>query len=291
MAVETLEVHASTQFESGPAERAALLDTNRRRWLNGSREPYALSLAGGTLYIITDPEDIAAVHKNSRTLVFDGYIRDLMAVMDVEPVTVEKLYHVPNKYEMSPAELKVNPGAKHFINLTHDRYISQLSPGPRLDVLQSRFLQDLVTELHIDRLRGALLTSPSSSSPSSSSSGTQRTAKNISLLRMCRNVIVTCNSNLLFGDRLLQTDPDFLEKFSAFDDDNWVMLYKMPRFYAKKVREARQKLGVDFEQYLKLPVSERHGAAELITGMADGMRGLGIKESEIATQLFLVHWS
>ncbi|KAL8964310.1 MAG: hypothetical protein Q9197_006967 [Variospora fuerteventurae] len=257
MAVETLEVHASTQFESGPAERAALLDTNHRRWLNGSREPYALSLAGGTLYIITDPEDIAAVHKNSRTLVFDGYIRDLMVVMDVEPVTVEKLYHVPNKYEMSPAELK-----------------------------------DLVTVLHIDRLRGALLTSPSSSSPSSSSSsGTQRTAKNVSLLRMCRNVIVTCNSNLLFGDRLLQTDPDFLENYSAFDDHNWVMLYKMPRFYAKKVREARQKLGVDFEQYLKLPVSERHGAAELITGMEDGMRGLGIKESEIATQLFLVHWS
>ncbi|KAI4134959.1 MAG: hypothetical protein LQ341_005942 [Variospora aurantia] len=62
----------------------------------------------------------------------------------------------------------------------------------------------------------------------------------------------------------------------------------MPRFHAKKAREARQKLGVDFEQYLKLPVSERHGAAELTTGMEDGMRGLGIKESEIATQLFLV---
>lgn len=203
-----------------------------------------------------------------------------MVMMKVQTATVDKLYHLPNKHEMSAAELKLNPGAKHFIDLTHDRYISQLSPGPRLDVLKSRFLQYLDTELHIDRLCEASI----------SSSGTPKTA-NISLLRMCRNVIITCNSNLLFGDRLFQIDPNFLDTYCAFDDENWVMLYKMPRFYGRKVHEARQKLGDDFEEYLKLPISERQGAAALITAMEDGMRGLGIDETEIATQLFLVHWS
>lgn len=230
---------------------------------------------------MTNPDDIAAVHKNSKTLIFDGFVRNLMVVMGVQPVTVDKLYHRPNKYEMTPAELKYNPGAKHFIDLTHDRYISQLSPGPRLDILKSRFLKYLDQELHIDRLCKASI----------SSAGTPKTAKNISLLKMCRNVILTCNSNILFGESLFQIDPDLLENYCAFDDDNWVMLYRMPRFFGKKVYEARRKLGQDFREYLELPVSEREGAAGLVTEMESGMRGLGIDESEMATQLFLVHWS
>lgn len=98
-----------------------------------------------------------------------------MVMVKVQPATVDKLYHLPNKHEMSAAELELNPGAKHFIDLTHDRCISQLSPGPRLDVLKSRFLQYLDTELHIGRLCEASI----------SSLGTPKTA-NISLLRMCR---------------------------------------------------------------------------------------------------------
>lgn len=202
-----------------------------------------------------------------------------MGVMKVQPATVDKIYHVPSKHEMSPAELKLNPGAKHFIDLTHDRYIAQLSPGPRLDVLKSRFLQYMDRELHIDRLCEASIML-----------GTPKTA-HISLLRICRNVIITCNSDLLFGDRLCQLDPNFLETYCAFDDDNWVMLYQLPRFYGKKVYEARQKLGDTFRAYLELPRSERQGAAALITALEDGMRGLGMDETEIATQLFLVHWS
>lgn len=94
-----------------------MLKEGSRRWFHGSREPYALSLAGETLYIITDPEDITAVH-NSKVMVFDGYIRHLMAVMQVQRATVDKLYHLVSEHEMSPTELKLNPRAKHFTNFT-----------------------------------------------------------------------------------------------------------------------------------------------------------------------------
>lgn len=170
-----------------------MLTEGCRRWFHRSREQYALSLAEETLYIITDPKDITAVHINSKTLGFNGYIWRLMAVMKVKLPTVEKFNHLPSKHDMSPAELKLNPGAKQFIGLTFDRYITQLSPRPRLDVLRSRFLEYLDRELHIDRLYMAA---------SMRSSGTPKRANIFSLLRMCRNVIITCNSGLLFGARL-----------------------------------------------------------------------------------------
>lgn len=148
-----------------------------------------------------------------------------MAVMQVQAATVDKLYHLPSKHEMSPAGLKLNLGAKHFINLTFDRYITQLYPRPRLDVLKSRFLQYLDNELHIYRLcKAALMIS----------SATPKRANTFSLLRMCRNVIITCNSDLLFGARLCQMDPHFLDTHCTFDDENWVMLYQIPRFYGEK---------------------------------------------------------
>ncbi|KAL8658693.1 MAG: hypothetical protein Q9226_000832, partial [Calogaya cf. arnoldii] len=71
-------------------------------------------------------------------------------------------------------------------------------------------------------------------------------------------------------ESLFQIDPDLLENYCAFDDENWVLLYKMPRFFGKKVYEARRKLGRDFREYLKLPVSQREEAAALITETESG---------------------
>ena len=54
--------------------------------------------------MITSPNDIAAVHKNSTSLVFDGFIKDVMITMNARPMTVEKLYHKPQKHTMTLAE-------------------------------------------------------------------------------------------------------------------------------------------------------------------------------------------
>lgn len=66
------------------------------------------------------------------------------------------------------------------------------------------------------------------------------------------------------------------------------MVYQMPRFYVKKVYDARQKLGGHFKEYLQLPRSEGQGATALITGLEDGMQALDMDETEIASQLLLV---
>ena len=46
--------------------------------------------------------------------------------------------------------------------------------------------------------------------------------------------------------------------------------------------------GDHFKEYLQLPRSEGQGATALITGLEDGMQGLDMDETEIASQLLLV---
>lgn len=55
--------------------------------------------------MITPPNDITVVHKKSTSRVFDGFIKDIMITMGAQSTTVEKLYHEPNKHEMTVDEL------------------------------------------------------------------------------------------------------------------------------------------------------------------------------------------
>ena len=202
-----------------------------------------------------------------------------MATMTVQPATIERLYHRPNMHEMSPIAQSANPKAKHLIDLTHDHYISQLSPGQKLDSLNHRFLKFMEKELDLARL------------PIDAHQPNSSRAHTVSLLRWCRDVMVKSNTNVFFGERLLQIDPDLPMALSTFDDNHWMILYKMPSLMARRVRSSQERIKADFRKYLSLPRHERPGEAWLVRNMEDGMRSLDLNDDEIATQLMLVHWS
>ena len=109
-----------------------------------SRQHYALTIAGEKLYVITATDDVSAIHKNTKSLSFDGFVQNLMATMTAEPATIAKLYHRPSMHEMSPIAQNANPKADH--------YISQPSPGQKLDTLNYKFLEHMDKELDLGRL-------------------------------------------------------------------------------------------------------------------------------------------
>ena len=203
--------------------------------------------------MITAPADVAAIHKNSASLVFDGFIKDVMITMGAKQSTVDKLYLMSDKKQLSPSERELNPAAKHFTGLIHDRYLTQLSPGERLESLKSNFLQCLDDGVRMGRLPEAAILSKTPQ--------TQR----LSLLKLCRDVVIRANTDTLFGEKLLQINPDLPEIFCTFDDDHRMMLYRMPRFMARHVHAAQKKVQETFITYLNLPHEERPGEAWLIT--------------------------
>ena len=207
---------------------SSLTETQTMVWqLPGTLRTHA---GGETLYVVTSPDDIAAVHKNSIWLVFDGFIKDVMITMNARPMTVEKLYPKPQKHTMTLAELDQNPSAKHFISLTHERYLTQSSPGKHLEFLKDGFLHYLDLEVRLEQLPGEGILSESPK------------AQKVSLLHLCRDIIVKCNTNIMFGKRLLEIDPGLPKTFCTFDNDHWLMLYKVPRLPARHVHSSQQKI-------------------------------------------------
>ena len=103
--------------------------------------------------------------------------------------------------------------------------------------------------------------------------------------------MIKSNTNAFFGERLLQIDSDPPIIFSTFDNNHWVIFYKMPSLIARRVRSSQERIKADFRKYLSLPRHERPGETWLVRNLKDEMRSLDLDDGEIATQLLLVHWS
>ena len=83
--------------------------TNRsiiRRYYNN--EPCALTVAGIKLYLMTLPQQISKVYRDTATLSFDPFIRDLHKSFDMSSIGVNKMWEIAMAHEkhLDPAGRK-----------------------------------------------------------------------------------------------------------------------------------------------------------------------------------------
>lgn len=90
-------------------------------------------MAGQKLCVITSSQDVQVVYKNSVSLTFDDYVRDMMLSFDMTPLSVEKMCQNPSA---NNALISPNPLNKPLAYLGEDFYRQQLYSGPKLEELQ-----------------------------------------------------------------------------------------------------------------------------------------------------------
>lgn len=98
-----------------------------------SRETYSLTVAGQEIYVVTSPAAISAIYREKNRLEYDSVAKEAMAQFGWTRETVERMYDVQGM-------------TKHGLDENHEDVKIQMHPGPKLDVLQARFLG------HIERL-------------------------------------------------------------------------------------------------------------------------------------------
>jgi hypothetical protein len=93
-----------------------------REYFGNSREPFAITVMGEELYIITSPDDILAVYKETIALDFDLIIKEIMVDFGVNAQTLDKMFDH-------------NASDKHLMYLSHANFKLQMNPGDKLEVL------------------------------------------------------------------------------------------------------------------------------------------------------------
>ncbi|KAL8783070.1 MAG: hypothetical protein Q9213_004882 [Squamulea squamosa] len=245
-----------------------------RNYFENTREPFALTLGGEKLYILTSHADVVAAYKNNNALDYGPVVSELTQNFGVSKESISKIF-VPTE-EFLQNTIAYNPHGKTFFRLKSDFYHAQLHPGPKFEATQTKFLDLLDQAMNFDKL------------PGSASLRYCERVVSVSLYRLCHEVFVRAGTEVFFGKQFLDLDPHIIQSFIDFDDNNWMVFYGWPH-RAAATTPMQQILAV-METYLDLAKAERGESAWLIDIFEDAQGHLNLPKRDIAVVLMMLLW-
>lgn len=237
-----------------------------RKYFQGSGDPFSITVAGVELYIVTSSRDMSLVYKNTTSLSFDDFIRDLHIAFGLSAAGLRTMWDKSN--------------GKCLVHVANDLHHAQLLPGKHLDDLTQRFLVQIERRLtwefllaHDHRVaRGA------------------PTQVTLSLYDWCAQVLVPAASVAFFGEAMLRINQNLIEDFLAFDEDSWMLTYRYPRFLARKMYHGMQGNTDAFTRYFGLPLEERPDACHYVTLFEARERSAAMSDRDVAITIQLFYW-
>ncbi|KAH8654972.1 cytochrome P450 [Tricladium varicosporioides] len=256
--------------------------TRGRLYFRNSRKPFGITVAGSNIYVLTSAADAFAMSSNTHELVFDAYVKDMMASMGATPDGITKMW------EPRPPYTKVddhdhrysNPRGKPLGQISEEIFRKQLHPGIYLTHLQTKFLTSIHRALTWERL----------SAPGKTVLSSSFGEHTVSLLQWTQATLLKGATDAFFGTALLRDNPNLLDNFSEFDERSWQLSYKIPKPFSNEMQVAKQSSLDALTTYFKLPASERPGACWLVQTMEIEMRAAEISEYDMAANLMMAYW-
>ena len=244
-----------------------------QKYFQNSRRPFAITVAGQRLYVITSSQDASKIYKNTSTLSFDQFVPDMMLSISASEDGVRKMWESPRYGEDSS-----NRVHKILAHAGEDYYRQQFHPGNHLDDLWLNIQTRIGKSLEWNGI------------PHGCRIAETTKTKNLSLLAWCRSTLLSSVTTSVFGPRSLETQADLLDTFVVFDDDSWKMNYKLPRFLCEEMHTAREKIVDTFGRYFALPAEQRSGGAWLVGSLETEMRKIEVPEHDIAALFGMPFW-
>lgn len=244
-----------------------------REYFENSREPFGVTVAGQTLYIITSPDYVPLIYRNTTTLTFDEFVRDMMLSVGASEDGVRKMWESPRPDSTNPDRLH-----KILAHAGEDYYRQQFHPGNHLGDLWVEIQQRINKNLNWDNVSHNCIVRGN------------HNQKTLSLLRWCQDVLLSSVTDAVFGPKLLQIEPDLLRTFITFDDNSWKLTYKLPRLVAEEVYAGKDKIVATFAKYFALPTSERKGQSWVVRTLETEMRKIEVEERDIAALFVMPFW-
>ncbi|KAL8652125.1 MAG: hypothetical protein Q9210_002876 [Variospora velana] len=193
---------------------------------------------------------MSLVYKNTTTLSFDNFIRDLHVSFGLSTSGLETMWD--NSY------------GKCLVHQSGDLHRAQLHPGEHLDDLMQKLLATIERRLNEDHEKFT-------------NTSDHQTVR--SLYDWCADVLVPAASIAFFGEALLRIEPNLIDDFHAFDEDSWMLTYRYPRLLARNMHRGREANMKAFTRYFELAPEDRTGACHYVKSFESLQRQAGMKET------------
>lgn len=233
-------------------------------------------MAGQKIYIVTSPEDISAVYKNSQSLTFDGFVKDMYAAFGMSSTGIARLW-APVEGSSKSGNVAGLPGQKQA-HLGAGIQREQLHPGQHLDDLLLVYLTHIKKQMNWENISKKVIAQSFSET------------KVVSLRNWCADVLGRATVEAFFGKCLLECEPSLLDDFHTFDANSWMLLYQYPRIFAKPMYKSMDKGTDAFTRYFQLPSDQRRQACHYVRTVEMKQRKAGMADRDIAIAGQMFFW-
>ena len=222
-------------------------------------------MAGQIFYVITSPEDTNLIYRNTKTLTFDEFIEDLVRTLGVSEKGVRSAFFPGS-------------GSRPLPYYAQEIYKTQFLPGQRFFELWESIHPRLQQRMTFENIPDHVVTR------------SQGNSKTVSLWLWVRSTLIESVTRSIFGDVVFELEPDLVNVFAAFDDNSWKLFYKYPKYAAKDMHDALDRLRAMLVKYLDLP-REKRGGAPIVRELEAKFREFGIEGNDLAFCLVMPIWA
>lgn len=181
---------------------------------------YTLNMLNGKVYVVTSPDLVNAVNRNSKKIAFNPFVAMLgKRITGHDEDTSRIVQH----------NLNGEHGPGYVIDV-HDRIVASLAPGMDLQQTTKAMLSHL--SVYFEAIT---------------------TDVELDLFLWIRNTVTLCSTRALYGSQNpFDKDPKFVNSFWEFDHAlNLLIVDVLPSIFAPKGNRARKELGAAFQQYFE----------------------------------------
>ena len=248
-----------------------------RQYIGRSTEPFAITLAGATFYIITDPQHVSEVYKNSSTLSFDIFLRNIMAEFGSSNSAINKIFRLPICF----TEGKFSHEGKNTSQLAHDFQLRQ-THGQDLKLLGKLVEKLFRKSLRPDQLDRFCV--------KNLAFGKHMPESIISLKTWTAEVFINAGQTAYFGCRLQEVDPTLSQALIRLDELSWQVFYQYPRVLRPELNRVSERIRKSLKMYFEMPIGERQAPTWFTQALETEYRKAGLDSEDIAAQMLFLYW-
>ncbi|KAJ4357133.1 uncharacterized protein N0V89_001708 [Didymosphaeria variabile] len=247
-----------------------------RNYFRNTREPFAVTVLGNTVYVLTRGKDVAEAYRNTKTFSFEGFVQHMMRTTGCSEVVVSKMYA-----PQDPTRSRFpNPKGKPLAVLARELHVHQLYPRKDLAYLGARFNAYFDRYLSLEAIKAER--PYATSNPDGSIS--------VPLMTWVSDFFIRGGQRAYFGDFLENIVPDISWAFLEFDDLSWQILYQYLKVLSSKMHAAKARVTEALRKYFETPMTDRTGDAWFTKAMENEMRDLDLATKDISILMQTIYW-
>jgi hypothetical protein len=253
-----------------------IADTTERKHFSPSREPFAITVAGPTMYIATSSNDIGDVWKNSKTISMDPITMDMYKLGAISKRSRQVLFHQhPTARYNGKTGRSLTP-----TQMTIELHHQQLRGGPKLDsLLQDKMIPGCFKKLDMaNPMNTAIHSRPEN-------------PVIISEHDLCVDLFITEFTEAYFGPALLQKSPSLIKAFPDSEHCSWTFLLMHPEVLAHDMKTTTRRITEAFASYFGQPRIRRPGSIYFADSMEDMLLEVGLTKDDTGGFTLLHYWA